>query len=169
MAERPEIPWADVGEREPLEYEDPGMVVDLRRCIGCHACSVACKTEHGVPLGKFRMRVRWLSRPDRPTLAFVPLFDEGSCDFCANRATFGLEPACVSSCPTSTLVFGDMADPASKVSSEAERHDAKPFEAREAKLKKGVLYIGHEPWQEERVHQGCPLDPRDEDIIYEQR
>ncbi|MFQ6117460.1 MAG: 4Fe-4S binding protein, partial [Candidatus Bipolaricaulia bacterium] len=22
-----------------------GMVVDLRRCIGCHACSVACKSE----------------------------------------------------------------------------------------------------------------------------
>jgi len=28
-----------------------GMVIDLRRCIGCHSCSVACKVENDVPLG----------------------------------------------------------------------------------------------------------------------
>jgi anaerobic selenocysteine-containing dehydrogenase len=27
------------------------MVIDLRRCIGCRGCSVACKTENNVPLG----------------------------------------------------------------------------------------------------------------------
>ena len=25
-----------------------GMVIDLRRCIGCHTCSVACKSEHAI-------------------------------------------------------------------------------------------------------------------------
>jgi len=169
MSDHPPIPWEDVGTRPPLDHETPGMVVDLRRCIGCHACSVACKTEHGVPLGTFRMRVRWLPRPDRPTMAFVPLFDAALCDFGENRGRYGLEPACVAACPTGALVFGDMADPGSKASVEAKRLGAKPFEAKEAKLKEGVLYIGQEPWQAEAVHQGCPLDPRDEDITYEQR
>ncbi len=31
-----------------------GMLIDLRRCIGCHACSVDCKAEFAVPIGKTR-------------------------------------------------------------------------------------------------------------------
>ncbi|MBT3767190.1 MAG: 4Fe-4S binding protein, partial [Rhodospirillales bacterium] len=26
------------------------MVIDTRKCKGCHACSVACKSEFDVPL-----------------------------------------------------------------------------------------------------------------------
>ncbi|WP_299257770.1 4Fe-4S binding protein [uncultured Kushneria sp.] len=33
------------------------MAVDLERCIGCHACSVACKVENDIELGVFRTRV----------------------------------------------------------------------------------------------------------------
>ena len=32
-----------------------GFVIDHRRCIGCHACTVACKEENQVPLGAFRL------------------------------------------------------------------------------------------------------------------
>ncbi len=32
----------------PVHY---AMVIDTRRCIGCHACTVACKPENEVPLG----------------------------------------------------------------------------------------------------------------------
>ncbi|MEE3149874.1 uncharacterized protein METZ01_LOCUS348667, partial [marine metagenome] len=26
-----------------------GFVIDNRLCIGCHACTVACKSEHDIP------------------------------------------------------------------------------------------------------------------------
>ena len=33
------------------------MALDVDRCIGCHACSVACKVENSVPLGRYRTKV----------------------------------------------------------------------------------------------------------------
>ena len=30
-----------------------GMLIDLSLCIGCNACTVACKRENDVPLGAF--------------------------------------------------------------------------------------------------------------------
>ncbi|MDA8090292.1 MAG: 4Fe-4S dicluster domain-containing protein [Nitrospiraceae bacterium] len=34
------------------------MVMDLRRCVGCQACVIACKSENKVPLGVFRTVVQ---------------------------------------------------------------------------------------------------------------
>ena len=33
------------------------LALDVERCIGCHACSVACKVENNVPLGRYRTKV----------------------------------------------------------------------------------------------------------------
>ena len=41
-----------------------GFAIDLRKCIGCHACSVACKAEHEVPLGVARVLVGDLAAGD---------------------------------------------------------------------------------------------------------
>ena len=30
-----------------------GMVIDLKKCIGCHTCSIACKVKNGTPPGIF--------------------------------------------------------------------------------------------------------------------
>ncbi len=161
------IPWERVAAGRPHDFKKPTMLVDLRRCIGCHACSVACKVEHNVPLGQFRMRVRWLPRPDRPGMSFVPLFDAQACDFGANRGSVGLPPACVTACPTAALKFGDAEDAAGRVARDSKTHQAKPLPA-QANTKAGVRYIGLEGWHASKLNNGVALSEKDEDITYEQ-
>ncbi|MCB9832612.1 MAG: 4Fe-4S dicluster domain-containing protein [Planctomycetes bacterium] len=43
-----------------------GFVIDQRRCIGCHACTVACKAENEVPLGDFRTWVKYTEKGSFP-------------------------------------------------------------------------------------------------------
>ena len=43
-----------------------GFAIDQRTCIGCHACTVACKTEHEVPVGQFRTWVKYVDRGTFP-------------------------------------------------------------------------------------------------------
>jgi len=66
------------------------MVVDLRKCIGCHTCSVACKSENHVPLGGWRTWVKQVERGEYPRVmgTFLPLL----CNNCDN-------PPCVHVCP----------------------------------------------------------------------
>ena len=33
------------------------LVIDLDRCIGCHACEAACKLENNVPMGVYYNKV----------------------------------------------------------------------------------------------------------------
>ena len=35
-----------------------GFIIDNRKCIGCHACTVACKSEHDTPIGVHRTWVK---------------------------------------------------------------------------------------------------------------
>ncbi len=166
MAE-PIVPWEHLAQAAATKHKQPALLVDLRRCTGCHACSVACKVEHNVPLGSFRMRVRWLPRPDRPGISFLPVFNAESCDFGAARGAVGLDPACVSACPTAALKFGDLENTSSAVSRETKQHRAKPL-ASNAKTKTGVHYIGLEPWHASKINAGAALSKDDEDITYEQ-
>ncbi len=68
-----------------------GMVVDLRKCIGCQACTVACILENAVPEGSFRTHVSVyeVEREGRdPTMVMLPRL----CNHCTN-------PPCVPVCP----------------------------------------------------------------------
>ena len=143
-------------------------IIDQQRCIGCHACSVACKAENDVPLGVHRTFVKEVEVgrfpnvarsfqvtrcnqcEDAPCTSVCPTramyrrpdgivdFDRAicigckaclnacpydaiyidpvsqsaeKCNFCAHRIDRGLEPACVSVCPTEAIIVGDRQRP----------------------------------------------------------
>ena len=87
------LPWEKVGAEHRKDFKQAAILVDLQRCTGCHACSVACKTENDVPLGDFRMRVRYLEQPEeKQQLSFVPLI----CMQCQDAP-------CLNVCPTSAI------------------------------------------------------------------
>jgi tetrathionate reductase subunit B len=68
-----------------------GMVIDIRRCIGCHACTVACKSEFDIALGVNRSWVEYVEKGAYPNVgrSFLPRL----CNHCS-------EPSCVYVCPT---------------------------------------------------------------------
>lgn len=73
-----------------------GMVMDLRRCIGCRACTVACKAENNVSLGRFRAVIQEKTMGTFPNTkkAFLPLM----CNHCEGNKKDGVPP-CVKICP----------------------------------------------------------------------
>lgn len=50
----------------PARAKKYAFVIDQRKCIGCHACTVACKSENEVPLGKFRTWVKYVDKGTFP-------------------------------------------------------------------------------------------------------
>jgi Fe-S-cluster-containing dehydrogenase component/formate-dependent nitrite reductase membrane component NrfD len=75
-----------------------GFVIDQRRCIGCHACTVACKEENRVPLGAFRTWVKYIERGAFPNTRRY--FSVLRCNHCDSAP-------CVTICPTVALYRRD--------------------------------------------------------------
>jgi Fe-S-cluster-containing dehydrogenase component/formate-dependent nitrite reductase membrane component NrfD len=71
-----------------------GFLIDNRRCIGCHACSVACKVEHEVPLGVARTWVKYVEKGRFPETRRT--FQVTRCNHCDDAP-------CVEICPTTAL------------------------------------------------------------------
>jgi Fe-S-cluster-containing dehydrogenase component/Ni/Fe-hydrogenase subunit HybB-like protein len=71
-----------------------GFAIDLRKCIGCHACTIACKAEHDIPIGVNRCWVKTVEKgtfPDTRRFFFPVLCNQ--CD----------AAPCVRICPTNAL------------------------------------------------------------------
>jgi Fe-S-cluster-containing dehydrogenase component len=192
-------------------HPEPGpqrwvKVLDQDRCIGCHACTTACKSENDVPLGVTRTFVKSVDVgtfpnvrrafqvtrcnqcADAPCVTACPTqamyrredgivdFDKRicigckacmaacpydaifinpddhsaeKCNLCAHRLDIGLEPACVTVCPTGAILVGDVNDPGSEV---ARIVDRTPVTVRrpEKGTRPGLFYKG--------AHQAT-LDP----------
>ncbi|MBI5629161.1 MAG: hypothetical protein HY953_09600, partial [Candidatus Rokubacteria bacterium] len=68
-----------------------GMVIDVRRCVGCQTCTIACMQEHGLPAGQVGRFVADCEVGEDPDVRrlFLPM----QCMHCA-------DPPCVPVCPT---------------------------------------------------------------------
>ena len=68
-----------------------GVAVDLKRCVGCQSCTMACKAENGTPPGIFWTRVIEKEEGTYPfaSTVFMPM----RCNHCS-------DPPCVPVCPT---------------------------------------------------------------------
>ena len=91
-----------------------GLLIDYEYCTGCETCVVACKEEHGFPVGKWGIRVlddgpwqtddsgeggtcfNWNKIPVPTRL----------CDLCAERTAKGKQPSCVHHCLAGVMQYG---------------------------------------------------------------
>ena len=71
-----------------------GFVIDNRKCIGCHACTTACKSEHQVPVGVNRTWVKQVEKGIFPNSR--RLFSVMRCNHCTDAP-------CVEICPVEAL------------------------------------------------------------------
>lgn len=73
-----------------LEKRPDGPVTyDDKRCFGCRYCMVACP--FGIPTFQWDTPVPWIRK----------------CTFCFDRQGGDLKPACITTCPTGALKFGE--------------------------------------------------------------
>jgi Fe-S-cluster-containing dehydrogenase component/formate-dependent nitrite reductase membrane component NrfD len=121
-----------------------GFVIDQRSCIGCHACTVACKQEHGVELGVFRTWVKYIEQgsfpdtrryfsvlrcnhcDDAPCIEICPVTalyrrEDGIVDF-DNERCIGCK-ACMNACPYDALYIDPQSQTAAKCNFCAHRVD----------------------------------------------
>lgn len=173
-----------------------GMAIDLRTCVGCAACVVACKVENRVDEDAFRCRIvqrasgrfpnikleifseRCNQCADAPCVTNCPTgashYEDGGivmvdpklctgckacitscpydarfineegvaekCTFCLHRVRQGLEPACVATCPSRAMVFGDLDNPNSPVSRALATHRHRTLKP-EAGTQPNVFYL----------------------------
>jgi len=85
-----------VGEKKSVEFQGQkgkrwGMVIDLRKCVGCQSCTVSCMVENNIPEGFFRTVVSdyEVVRHDQSRRQPLPRL----CNHCEH-------PSCVTVCPT---------------------------------------------------------------------
>ena len=85
---------------EPLPASAENMtarwakVIDHQSCIGCHACTTACKSENEVPLSVTRTYVKYVD---------VGLFPEARRAFQVTRCNQCADPPCTHGCPTAAM------------------------------------------------------------------
>ena len=71
-----------------------GFVIDNRKCIGCHACTVACKGEHDDPIGVNKTWVKYIEKGE---------FPNSQRNFSVMRCNHCNDSPCTDVCPVTAL------------------------------------------------------------------
>jgi Fe-S-cluster-containing dehydrogenase component/formate-dependent nitrite reductase membrane component NrfD len=88
---------APAGPTAGLSRPEPGRwlkVIDQTKCIGCHACTTACKAENEVPLSVTRTYVKSVD---------VGVFPDARRAFQVTRCNQCEDAPCVAACPTGAM------------------------------------------------------------------
>ncbi len=115
---------------------DGPVLYNSSKCIGCRYCMNACP--FGVPHFDF----------DKGLLegAFID-----KCTMCPQRIDIGLEPACVATCPTDALVFGERADLVKQAHARIQAHPDRYVDHVYGEFENGgtsYLVLSHVPFSE---------------------
>jgi len=121
------------------------VMIDAQKCIGCSSCAVACPYDMRTMLTDIMFKQGLFG-----TGELTPFEEQGyqrfipgtaaKCDFCSERVDSGLQPACVSTCPTNARIFGDLDEPASEISRLISRRNGRP-PMPEKNTKPKVFYV----------------------------
>jgi Fe-S-cluster-containing dehydrogenase component len=79
----------------PVKPESGVLIIDAPACIGCQACTAACRLENDLPVGPrpiFAIQVGPLESDHGPVTKFLP----STCHHCDR-------PACVAACPSGAM------------------------------------------------------------------
>lgn len=95
------------------------VMVDYDDCIGCKACIASCPYD-----ARFVHPEGYVDK----------------CTFCIHRVREGKKPACVSVCPTTAMIFGDLDDANSEISKLLKKRKYKTL-IPEAGTKPHVYYL----------------------------
>ena len=90
-----------------------GLLIEYEYCTGCCSCVVACKQEHGYPVGIGVIKLNEIitegyDKDERLRIDYLP-FPTKYCDLCAPRVAEWGKPACVKACQAATMWYGDVA------------------------------------------------------------
>jgi Fe-S-cluster-containing dehydrogenase component len=88
----------DNAAKEKVKNPKYAMVIDTRRCIGCHACVTACQNQNELSAGEFFNRIEEHSYGEFPNFnrRMIPV----QCQHCDDAP-------CVSVCPVGASVKGE--------------------------------------------------------------
>ncbi|MBI2988328.1 MAG: 4Fe-4S dicluster domain-containing protein [Deltaproteobacteria bacterium] len=139
-----EVPCAQACPSEAISKGEGGIIfIDEERCI-CDAvkpCIAACPFEVLMAnKGRLSYFPDYLTPHEKQAYEAHRHAVVEKCTLCHHRITAGLLPACVQTCPSQAMIFGDLDEPQGDLAQLVSRGEAKPLRE-DLKADPSVFYL----------------------------